>query len=220
MRRRVRAERARANDLEGEQRTVHTKLTVPAEELARRLDSIEVNLDSRVRLDPERLRIIKQHPARAVVALIEPFHDVNFAEGQTVIHAGLHCDAINEERFGAPGSSAIRAVSPNSLRRLSRNGTARSYAMFRWSSSGACQPTGDGASEPRWQRHFCSSRGRQATDACAWIQHRNLRLRFDLRRLAGCRIIGGAWKFGVKYRPITVSLKKSEYGFESRPRTR
>ena len=31
MRRRVRAERARANDLEAEQRTVHTKLTVPAE---------------------------------------------------------------------------------------------------------------------------------------------------------------------------------------------
>ena len=30
MRRRVRAERARANDLEAEQRTVHTKLTVPA----------------------------------------------------------------------------------------------------------------------------------------------------------------------------------------------
>ena len=29
MRRRVRAERARANDLEAEQRTVHTKLTVP-----------------------------------------------------------------------------------------------------------------------------------------------------------------------------------------------
>ena len=28
MRRRVRAERARANDLEAEQRTVHTKLTV------------------------------------------------------------------------------------------------------------------------------------------------------------------------------------------------
>ena len=29
MRRRVRAERARANDMEAEQRTVHTKLTVP-----------------------------------------------------------------------------------------------------------------------------------------------------------------------------------------------
>ena len=29
MRRRVRAERARANDLEAEQRTVHAKLTVP-----------------------------------------------------------------------------------------------------------------------------------------------------------------------------------------------
>ena len=34
MRRRVRAERARANDLEAEQRTVHTKLTVPSAALS------------------------------------------------------------------------------------------------------------------------------------------------------------------------------------------
>ena len=40
-----------------------------------------------------------------------PFHDVNFAEGQAVVHAGLLCDAIVEHE-GIVKLSGIAMIDP------------------------------------------------------------------------------------------------------------